>query len=205
MTKVKICGMRREEDISFANELRPDMVGFVFWKPSKRYVSAEEASILRSKLDNGITPVGVFVDENPRVVADIANDGIVDIVQLHGAEDEEYIHGLRRLTGVPIIRTFCVKTERDLDEAASSSADMILLDNGKGTGQTFDWTLIRDIGRDFILSGGLSVSNVSEAVRRFRPFAVDVSSAVETDGFKDRDKMERFIGTVRSSDAGVDF
>ena len=199
MTEVKICGMRRLEDIRYANELRPDMIGFVFWKPSKRYVSADDASELRSSLDTGITPVGVFVDEDPRVVADIAERGIVDMVQLHGVEDEEYIHGLRKLTDVPIIRTFCVRSEEDLVKASESSADMVLLDNGKGTGQTFDWTLMRDLGRDFILSGGLSASNVGDAVRRFHPHAVDVSSAVETDGFKDRSKMEQFIDAVRSA------
>ena len=199
MTQVKICGMRRPEDIRHANRLRPEMIGFVFWKPSKRYVSPDEAAKLRSILDDGITPVGVFVDEDPRVVADIATNGTIDMIQLHGAEDEEYIHGLRKLTDAPIIRTFCVRSEEDLVKASGSSADMVLLDNGKGTGQTFDWTLMRDLGRDFILSGGLSESNVGDAVRRFHPFAVDVSSAVETDGFKDRSKMERFIDAVRSA------
>lgn len=199
MTQVKICGMRRQEDIRHANRLRPEMIGFVFWKPSKRYVSPDEAAKLRSILDDGITPVGVFVDEDPKVVADIATNGTIDMIQLHGAEDEEYIHGLRKLTDAPIIRTFCVRSEEDLVKASGSSADMVLLDNGKGTGQTFDWTLMRDLGRDFILSGGLSESNVGDAVRRFHPFAVDVSSAVETDGFKDRSKMERFIDAVRSA------
>ena len=199
MTQVKICGMRRPEDIRHANRLRPEMIGFVFWKPSKRYVSPDEAAKLRSILDGGITPVGVFVDEDPRVVADIANQGTIDRIQLHGAEDEEYIHGLRKLTDAPIIKTFCVRSEEDLVKASGSSADMVLLDNGKGTGQTFDWTLMRDLGRDFILSGGLSESNVGDAVRRFHPFAVDVSSAVETDGFKDRSKMERFIDAFRSA------
>ena len=191
--------MRRPEDIRHANRLRPEMIGFVFWKPSKRYVSPDEAAKLRSILDNGITPVGVFVDEDPKVVADIATNGTIDMIQLHGAEDEEYIHGLRKLTDAPIIRTFCVRSEEDLVKASGSSADMVLLDNGKGTGQTFDWTLMKDLGRDFILSGGLSESNVGDAVRRFHPFAVDVSSAMETDGFKDRSKMERFIDAVRSA------
>ena len=191
--------MRRPEDIRHANRLRPEMIGFVFWKPSKRYVSPDEAAKLRSILDDGITPVGVFVDEDPRIVADIATNGTIDMIQLHGTEDEEYIHGLRKLTDAPVIRTFCVRTEEDLVKASGSSADMVLLDNGKGTGQTFDWTLMRDLGRDFILSGGLSESNVGDAVRRFHPFAVDVSSAVETDGFKDRSKMERFIDAVRSA------
>ena len=199
MTQVKICGMRRPEDIRHANRLRPEMIGFVFWKPSKRYVSPDEAAKLRSILDNGITPVGVFVDEDPKVVADIATNGTIDMIQLHGAEDEEYIHGLRKLTDAPIIRTFCVRSEEDLVKASGSSADMVLLDNGKGTGQTFDWTLMKDLGRDFILSGGLSESNVGDAVRRFHPFAVDVRSAMETDGFKDRSKMERFIDAVRSA------
>lgn len=199
MTQVKICGMRRPKDIRHVNRLRPEMIGFVFWKPSKRYVSPDEAAKLRSILDDGITPVGVFVDEDPRVVADIATNGTIDMIQLHGSEDEEYIHGLRKLTDAPIIRTFCVKSEEDLVKASGSSANMVLLDNGKGTGQTFDWTLMRDLGRDFILSGGLSESNVGDAVRRFHPFAVDVSSAVETDGFKDRSKMEKFIDAVRSA------
>ena len=117
MTQVKICGMRRPEDIRHANRLRPEIIGFVFWKPSKRYVSPDEAAKLRSILDDGITPVGVFVDEDPRVVADIATNGTIDMIQLHGSEDEEYIHGLRKLTDAPIIRTFCVKSEEDLVKA----------------------------------------------------------------------------------------
>ena len=198
MTGIKICGIRRQEDIVLMNGCRPEMIGFVFYPPSHRFVGFDKASVLRESLDDGIVPVGVFVDTNIDTIADAVDRGIISAVQLHGNEDNRYIDALRRRTDVPIIQAFVVKNRSDVLSADNSSADYILLDNGKGTGNTFDWSLIGEIDKPYILSGGLTPENVGDAVSRLRPFAVDVSSGVETDGYKDSDKVRRFVGAVRS-------
>lgn len=198
MTLVKICGLRRPEDVEAVNRLRPDMVGFVFYGPSRRYVSRETAAELASKMDDGIRRVGVFVDEDPLVVADLVDSGIINAVQLHGVEDEAYIHGLRRLVDVPVIKSFIIRDRGDLEAAERSSADMVLLDAGKGSGTRFDWSVLDGFERDYILSGGLGPDNISEAVERLHPFGLDVSSGVETDGFKDPAKMTAFVSRART-------
>ncbi|MCR4840594.1 MAG: phosphoribosylanthranilate isomerase, partial [Lachnospiraceae bacterium] len=114
MTKIKLCGLTRYEDILAVNELVPDFIGFVFWEKSKRYVTAEQAKVLKEKLNPSVKAVGVFVDEDPKVVAEIANAGIIDIVQLHGSEDEEYISKLRKLTPKEIIKAFKIRSKEDL-------------------------------------------------------------------------------------------
>lgn len=198
MTEIKICGIRRQEDIVLMNGCCPEMIGFVFYPPSRRFVGFDEASVLRESLDDGIVPVGVFVDTNIDTIADAVDRGIISAVQLHGNEDNRYIDVLRRKTDVPIIQAFVVKNRSDVLSADNSSADYILLDNGKGTGNTFDWSLIGEIDKPYILSGGLTPENVGDAVSRLRPFAVDVSSGVETDGYKNSDKVRRFVGAVRN-------
>ena len=199
MTLVKICGLTRPEDVDAVNGLRPDMVGFVFYGPSWRCVSKETAETLASSLDRSITKVGVFVDEDPLVIADFVDSGIIDAVQLHGVEDSAYIHGLRRLTDAPVVKSFIVRDERDVSSANACDADMVLMDAGMGSGRLFDWSLLERMDRDYILSGGLSPDNVSEALERLHPFGVDVSSGVETDGRKDPEKMSRFVRSVRGS------
>lgn len=198
MTLVKICGLRRSEDIAAVNSLHPDMVGFVFYGPSRRCVSKEKAAELSSMLDGDIRRVGVFVDEDPLVVADLVDSGIIDTVQLHGVEDEAYIHGLKKLVDVPVIKSFIIRGRGDLEAAERSSADMILLDAGKGSGTRFDWSVLDGFERDYILSGGLGPDNISEAVERLHPFGLDVSSGVETDGFKDPEKMTAFVSRART-------
>lgn len=197
MTKVKICGLKREEDIAFANELRPDYIGFVFAKASKRYVDREQAAALKGQLSSEIKSVGVFVDETAENVAELLNSGIIDLAQLHGSEDEKYIEGLRALTDKPIIQAFKIKTAEDISRALESTADYILLDSGAGSGEIFDWNLLKDIDRPWFLAGGLSAGNVREAVDEFHPYGVDVSSAVETGEVKDKGKMAAFIAAVR--------
>lgn len=199
MTLVKICGLTSDEDVDCINRLHPDMVGFVFYRPSRRFIDAAKATELRSRLDPGIQAVGVFVDEDPLVIADLVHKGIISAVQLHGFEDDEYIRGLRKLVDVPIIKAFVVRSREDLEHARRSQADMVLLDSGKGSGKGFDWSLVGDLGRDYILSGGLSPGNVSDAVARMHPFGVDVSSGVESDGVKDPAKVRDFIAIARSS------
>ena len=201
MTRVKMCGMRRMEDIAAANSLMPEYIGFVFAPASRRYVSPEEAAALRQALRPGIRAVGVFVNEEFGTVARLLAEGIIDIAQLHGDEDEDYISRLREVSGKPVIRAFRVKGEADLRTAEASAADMILLDAGAGDGKTFDWSLLSSVSRPYFLAGGLTPENAAEAVRRFHPFAVDVSSGIETDGFKDSEKMRAFMRAVREGNS----
>ena len=197
MTKIKFCGLTGDCDIDAANELRPEYVGFVFAPKSKRYVTPERAAELERRLAAGIEAVGVFVNDNLYHVAELLNRGVIDIAQLHGSEDEEYIGHLRQLTGKPIIRAFRIKTAEDIAEAEKCTADHVLLDSGAGTGEVFDWKLIKNMKRPYFLAGGLSPDNVKNAVEQLSPYAVDVSSGIETDGVKDKAKMAAFAAAVR--------
>lgn len=197
MTRIKLCGLTRLEDILAANELNPEYIGFVFAPKSRRYVTLQKAVRLKKALDPKVRAVGVFVNETVRNVAAFLNCGVIDIAQLHGNEDEEYIKRLRRLTDKPLIRAFRMKEERDIVEAGSSSADYILFDSGAGTGETFDWKLIRNFPRPYFLAGGLDPGNVGGAVKELNPYGVDVSSGIETDGLKDKCKMAAFVAAVR--------
>lgn len=200
MTKIKLCGLSRPCEIEAANELKPDYIGFVFAKKSKRYIAPEQAAALKKILDPAIQAVGVFVNESPETVADYLNGSMIDIAQLHGTEDEDYIRKLRGLTEKPLIKAFRIESENDIREAEKSSADYILLDSGAGTGTVFDWTLLQNIQRPYFLAGGLSPENAESAIRRFRPYAVDVSSGIEIGGAKDKIKMTAFVAAVRKED-----
>ena len=197
MTKIKLCGLSRLEDIQAANRLRPDYVGFVFAPKSRRYVTPARAKTLKEALDEGIQAVGVFVDATEEKVASLLNRGVIDVAQLHGHEDDGYIQALRQQTGRPIWRAFQVRCVGDLVPAQTSAADCILLDSGAGTGQVFDWDLLRYVDRPYFLAGGLDAQNVSCAVRQAHPYGVDVSSGIETDGRKDQEKMAQFVAAVR--------
>lgn len=197
MTKIKICGLRREQDIRYANELMPDYIGFVFLKGKMRYVTFEEAAHFRSLLDPAIPAVGVFVNEPAENVIRLLQAGTIQIAQLHGQEDEAYAEELRRAGDHCIIRAFAVRSSEDIHRAFAFPADYPLLDNGKGTGETFDWSLFQEQEKPFFLAGGLSPENVKEAIECFHPYAVDVSSGVETDGYKDYEKMKAFMDAVR--------
>lgn len=194
--KIKICGLSRPEDIETVNRYLPEYIGFVFWEKSKRNVSPEQAEMLRKQLDPRITPVGVFVDAEISFVADLLNRGIIEIAQLHGKEDDAYIRELRKQTNKPCIKAFVIRSDEDLRQAAVSEADHILLDNGKGTGDAFDWNLIGAKARPFFLAGGIHPGNVREALA-YRPYAIDTSSGVETDGKKDPEKIRKIIEIVR--------
>lgn len=200
MTKIKLCGLSRPCDIDAANKLKPDYIGFVFAKKSRRYITPQQAAERKRMLSPDIQAVGVFVNEKPEVIAGLLYDGTIDIAQLHGSEQEETIRKLRQLTDKPLIKAFCIETEADIEEAENSSADYVLLDSGAGTGSVFDWTLIRNIRRPYFLAGGLSPDNAANAVNKFHPFAVDVSSGIETDGVKDKSKMAAFVAAVRKED-----
>ena len=197
MTKIKLCGLSRRCDIECANALCPDYIGFVFAKKSKRYVSPEKAKELKALLSPDIKAVGVFVDEPIENIAKLLNDNIIDLAQLHGSEDEEYIARLRTLSDKPIIKAFLLKSKEDAERAEKSTADHILLDSGMGTGKGFDRSLLKNISRPYFLAGGLYPENVGIAVDTLSPYAVDVSSGIETDNFKDRNKMAAFVNAVR--------
>ena len=197
MAKVKICGLTREEDIREINLLKPDFAGFVFAKKSRRFLERKRAKELKNLLLPEIPSVGVFVNEDPEGIKALIDEGIIDLIQLHGDEDEEYIRTLRHLTDKPIIRAFKVKTEEDLRKAEKSSADHILLDSGAGSGQVFDWSILKKIHRPFFLAGGLSPENIREALDTLKPFGVDVSSGVESEGKKDPEKLKAFMEEVR--------
>ena len=200
MTKIKLCGLSRLCDIEAANQLKPDYIGFVFAPKSKRYVTYRKAAELKSRLSPEIKAVGVFVNECPQETVKLLKNGIIDMVQLHGGEAEDDIARLRRLTDRPIIKAFRIETAYDIKAANQSTADYILLDSGAGTGTVFDWSLVNSIGRPYFLAGGLDADNVADAVKALRPFAVDVSSGIETDGLKDKAKMAAFIAAVRKED-----
>ena len=187
----------RQCDIEWANELKPDYIGFIFWSKSKRNVSPEKAKELKALLSPDIKAVGVFVDEPIENIAKLLSDNIIDLAQLHGSEDEEYIARLRTLSDKPIIKAFLLKSKEDAERAEKSTADHILLDSGMGTGKGFDRSLLKNISRPYFLAGGLYPENVGIAVDTLSPYAVDVSSGIETDNFKDRNKMAAFVNAVR--------
>lgn len=201
MTKIKFCGLSRPEDIAAANMLRPDYIGFVFAKDSRRYISPETAKELKKQLSKGILTVGVFVNEAPEQLAELLNCGLLDLAQLHGTESEDYLRRLRLLTKKPVLQAFRVKAAHDLALAEHSSADYILLDSGAGTGKVFDWQLLKKLKREFFLAGGLYPENAGKAIHRLQPFALDVSSGIEKNGIKDREKMEAFAAAVRKADS----
>ncbi|MGM9593731.1 MAG: phosphoribosylanthranilate isomerase [Candidatus Onthomonas sp.] len=201
MTKIKLCGLSRPCDIQAANRLRSEYIGFVFAPNSRRYVTPEQAAELRAQLAPGIQAVGVFVNAPPETVAGLLEGGVIDLAQLHGTEDEAYLGRLRELTPRPVIQAFRIRSEADCLAARKSSADYILLDSGAGTGKAFDWSLIRELGRPYFLAGGLGPENAAASVRLLRPYAVDVSSGIETEGKKDPQKMADFVSAVRREGA----
>ncbi len=201
-TRIKVCGLKRREDIESVNLAKPDFCGFIVeFEKSSRCVSRELLQELTRDLDREIVPVGVFVDADPQLPAQLAGEGVIRMIQLHGQEDEAYIRTLRELTGgsVPLIKAFSVRTAEDLQRAGASSADHILLDQGSGgSGKTFDWSLAEGFDRPFFLAGGLGPANLAEAIEWLSPWAVDLSSSLETDGLKDREKIIEAVKIVRS-------
>ena len=197
MVKVKFCGLKRPCDIAWANELRPDYAGFVF-AGKKRRVSDDQAAALRKALDPSIPAVGVFVDDSLEHIGQLVTAGTIQIVQLHGCEDDAMIEAVQQTLKVRVIKAFSIASEADVRQARCSRADYILLDHGAGgTGDCFDWALLAHIDRPYFLAGGLNPDNSAQAAA-LQPFALDVSSGIETDGVKDKEKMKRFMAQVRA-------
>ena len=198
MTKIKICGLTRLCDIEAVNAAKPEYAGFVFAE-SKRKVTPRQAEKLRAILSPDITLVGVFADETPENILSLVHSGIVDIIQLHGDENETYIEKLKAQTDKPIIKAVPVLNTGDVQKWADTCADYLLLDNKTGgMGRAFDWHLIGEAKKPFFLAGGLNIENIISAVLKIRPFAVDISSGVETQGSKDAEKIKAIIIKIRS-------
>ena len=196
-TKIKFCGLRRDEDVKMAASLGADFYGFILTDRFKRYVAPEEVARMKQFVTSGKT-VGVYVDETTDYVISTSKTAKLDMIQLHGSEDNSYIVEIKEKTGLPVIKMIKPVSEDDIITARQSAADLILLDSGAGgTGKVFDWSLAERLGRDYILAGGLTPDNAHEAVERLKPFAVDVSSGVETEGIKDFSKMKAFAAEVR--------
>lgn len=205
MSRLKLCGIRRIEDVEYLNEFPPDYAGFIF-APTRRYVSSETAKMLISRLDPKIKSVGVFVDmpiSEMKIFADM-----FDVFQLHGGEDEGYILGLRKI--IPekceIWKAVRLKCSEDIDRAEMLSADRLLIDaydpkeyGGTGKSARIDLILNREISKPFFIAGGISADNISEVNRLLggRAYGFDVSSGIETDGVKDREKIQRLTEIFR--------
>ena len=198
MTKVKICGLSRLEDIDAVNYAMPDFIGFVF-APSQRKVDTKQAAKLKEKLDLRIEAVGVFVNEEIENIAAIYKAGTINLVQLHGDEDDEYIKRLRAACGCQIIKSISIN---NIFPALPTESDYLLFDafsdQRGGAGKTFNWNLLKDYsGLPYFLAGGLSLENVNDALHILAPFCLDVSSGIETGGVKDAGKIEEFVSLIR--------
>ncbi len=195
--KIKLCGLFRECDADYVNAAKPDYAGFVFFEKSHRNVSVSTAKKLRTLINPEIATVGVFVDADIDFIVNLLEQGVINIVQLHGSETEEYIAKLREVSnGAEIWKAFKISSENDVEIAKISTADKIVLDNGYGTGICFDWCCIGKISRPFILAGGLTPENIAESAKTINPYAVDLSSGIETNRVKDKIKM---IAAVKSA------
>lgn len=214
MQKIKLCGMMKPCDIEYANRVKPDFVGFIFAN-TRRKISAAQAKQFREALDAEIPAVGVFVNEDISVIASLVQDGCIDMIQLHGEEDADYIRRLREICDVPVIKAVKVQTVEQIRQAAALPVDYLLLDTYRkgvlgGTGEAFDWELLREakaaagdtaegalFGKPYFLAGGLHAGNLREAAA-LGSYGLDVSSGIETDGSKDFDKMVEVMNIVRT-------
>lgn len=199
MVKVKICGLRRPEDIEAANAAKPDYVGFIFVEGTKRYVEPIQAAQFRKDLAGDIQTVGVFVNAPIEEIVAICQAGTIDLVQLHGEEDQAYIAHLKGQVDQNIIKSVSVGDELVVDP---NQADYLLFDSLSpsrgGSGKIFDWKMVSAYQeKPFFLAGGLGVENIEEALKVVRPYAVDASSSLETDGVKDPVKMQEFVAKIR--------
>ena len=204
MTQIKICGLTREEDIAAVNRWRPDYIGLVFAE-SRRRVRPEQARRLKAGLDARIKAVGVFTNAPGPFIVDLCEQGIIDLVQLHGDENEAFIQSLKQRITCPVIKAVRVQTREQILQAQEMPCDLLLLDTYQegqygGSGRTFDRKLIPALQKQFFLAGGLEAGNIEQALRECQPFGIDISSGVETEGLKDEAKIRQIIAIIRSFD-----
>ena len=200
--KVKMCGMRRKEDIAYANEVKPDAVGYIFFPKSKRYVTGQQAKEFDQDLDQDILSVGDFVNETIEIVIEIANQVPLDVIQLHGDEDHTYVEQLKQQTDKEIWKVVRVKDTNDIKEAEKLPVDKLLLDTFTeekdmygGTGKVMKYDLIpkEGIRKPYFIAGGLHSKNIKEITKKVHPYGIDISSGIETDGYKDLKKMKEIM------------
>ena len=193
MTRIKICGLSKPEHILWANEVLPDYIGFVF-APSRRMVTEEQAVDLRQLVDRRILVVGVFVDAPLIQILSLLDKQVLDLIQLHGNESEQYIQSLRMHSGLPVIKALKDPTPLDLLSPAAFASDYLLLDSKQpGSGQCFDWSVAKACSRPFFLAGGLTMENLASAIQCCKPYAVDLSSGVEIEGQKNLQRMQQVV------------
>lgn len=203
MIKIKICGLSRIDDINYCNELKPDYIGFILGFPkSRRNITFDKAKELKSHLDSNIKSVGVFVNADIDSIIQFCNENIIDLVQLHGNEDINYINELKSKINKPITKAVRVQFAEEILKADTLPCDYLLLDTYVsnivgGSGLTFDWSIIPKISKPYFLAGGLTSENVSKAIEICNPYAVDVSSSVEDGNYKSYDKIKEFISQIR--------
>lgn len=202
--KLKFCGIRRSEDVDFANETSPDYIGFIFYEKSKRFISPELAGQLKARLDTGIKTVGVFVDIPAERLAEFSY--AADIFQLHGDENKEYVDKVRQIfSEKEIWKAVRLRNVSDIERAAEANADKYVLDafseDYGGTGKRIDKELLSEavnrLDKPIFIAGGIGADNICETVRSFKPFGIDLSSSIETDGFKDLSKMKNITEILR--------
>lgn len=199
-TKIKLCGIFRQEDVPLVNAARPDYCGFILNFPkSHRNLTLEQAAQLAERIDPNILRVGVFVNQPVETVVEALKSGVIHIAQLHGGEGAAEITAIQRATGKPVWKAFQVRGSEDLERAKASPGDLVLLDNGYGTGRAFNWTLVGEVGRPFALAGGLTPENIPDAIAKLHPEVLDLSSGVETNSVKDGDKMRRAVLAARTA------
>ncbi|MGN1148978.1 MAG: phosphoribosylanthranilate isomerase [Lachnospiraceae bacterium] len=196
--QIKICGLFRQEDAEYVNEALPDFVGFIFWEKSRRFVSEETATRIKKRLDTGIRTVGVFVDEDTEKILQLLKKGIIDIAQLHGQETEEEVSWLKEQSGKPVWKAVVVKSAQDVNRWRSSAADCLVFDGGLGEGNVFCWEYLQEIDRPFLLAGGINEERLKELPAMPYLAGIDISSGVETNGLKDREKILRVVRSVRA-------
>lgn len=227
MSRIKICGLKRMEDVMAVNEYKPEYIGFIFAN-TKRFITDETAASLKKALDPSIRAVGVFVNEPILHVAKLAIERTIDMIQLHGQEDLSYVNQLKEIlaekmpgTKVPMIKAVRIdaameviegkeqeildKNQKLIEEAKALGVDYLLFDSKVkgvlgGSGKRFDIQGLppdEDIGMPYFLAGGVGLHNVSQLIQKRNPFGIDVSSAVETEGYKDKEKIKAMIQAVR--------
>ncbi len=195
MKKIKICGLKRREDIEYVNKYQPDYIGFVF-AGKKRKLTYDQVVDLKKYLTSSIQVVGVFVNEDISFVEKLVKEHVIDLVQLHGQEDQKYIQALKEKVDVSIIKAIQIKNEDSFNE--HYDVDYYLYDHGTGgTGESFDWSMLKEVDKLVFLAGGINLLNIDDALKK-NVYALDVSSGVETDGFKDEKKIKKIVRRVRN-------
>lgn len=191
MAKIKICGLRRLQDADYVNAVLPDYVGFILTPGFRRSIDFETAEALKNRLNPKIKVAGVFVNDELSVINRFVNLKIIDAVQLHGSESPQFCNKIN----APVIKAF---KPDEFKSVKNYNTQYFLFDSGTGSGVKFDWSMLPETKTPFFLAGGIDADNVRQAIKQVNPYCIDVSSSVETNGFKDFDKIKTITERVRN-------